>query len=131
MSDITPEHARKWIPILAREAADAAENDDLANVLFALTRAMTQADGRIWNEMILVLGGYTENTDSWPDFDDITWDPYDESMELKGCGPAIVFTDEQWARVAGLGFQRTWICYRDGSERYYPGGHYRPAREAS
>lgn len=122
MSDTTPAHARIWIPKLARLAAEAAEQDRLADTLFELSMAIGQAESRMWNEVITTLGCDPEDVDSWPAFEDITWDSYDSSFELKGAGLEVIFTEEQWNRFASLGFKCAWICYVDGTQRCYPGG---------
>ena len=50
-----------------------------------------------------------------------TWgtDDYDSSIELKGCTEGVEVDRDQWLAIHALGFQRMWICYRDGSEKYY------------
>jgi hypothetical protein len=48
----------------------------------------------------------------------IAFDDYDGSFELKGVTPGWTPTPETLAAWWAAGFDRCWICYSDGTERY-------------
>lgn len=52
-------------------------------------------------------------------FKDITFDSYDYSFEFKKTRNGWVPTSEMLAAFWELGFVRCWICYEDGTEKYY------------
>lgn len=54
----------------------------------------------------------------WP-LEDITFDPYDASFEFKGCRNDWEPTAGQMQACLDLGFNRCWLCWQDGTERYY------------
>jgi hypothetical protein len=60
--------------------------------------------------------------DTWPKFDDFTFDHYDESFEIRGVvDAAFTISPESWTKCRALGFDRAWLCYTDGSERHFWG----------
>jgi hypothetical protein len=52
-------------------------------------------------------------------FEEITYDEYDRSFELKEADNDFVFTDDQWRQFVELGFSCAWICHCNGTEHYY------------
>lgn len=65
-------------------------------------------------------GGSRGFVPPWP-LQDITFDPYDSSFGFKGCTVDWEPTPEQLQACLDLGFERAWVCWLDGTERYY--GH--------
>jgi hypothetical protein len=51
--------------------------------------------------------------------EDITYDDYDFSFELKSVPLDFEFTEEQLQEIWRLGFEKCWICYWDGTEKAY------------
>lgn len=52
--------------------------------------------------------------------DDITYDPYDSSFELKEVYDITWKpTKDMIIKLRKLGFDRFWVCYVDGSERSF------------
>lgn len=52
-------------------------------------------------------------------FDDITYDDYDSSFEFKNVAVGWAPTTEMLSAWWALGFGRCWLCYVDGTEKYY------------
>lgn len=80
------------------------------------------------DEALMLAFGATEthpgdtDPDTWP-CGHMVYDDYDGSFELWGVkDDAWVPTSEQLAAAFALGFARCWICYEDGTERYYSPG---------
>jgi hypothetical protein len=96
-----------------RDAAEASEEEMFAALLKACD-----------------IDYYSPGNPPWP-ITDITYDSYDSSFEFKDVRPDWTISDEQWGRCNALGFARCWVCYTDGSERYYPGGYYKAAPSRS
>lgn len=69
-------------------------------------------------DVICTFLGFDAYGGDWP-FDDFSWDDYDASFELKHCRLGWVPTDEQIQKCLKLGFSRCWLCYTDGTEKYY------------
>ena len=57
----------------------------------------------------------------WP-FEDIIYDYYDTSFEFLKVRDDWKPSRKQRAAFWKLGFSRCWICYTDGTERYYSHG---------
>ena len=60
-----------------------------------------------------------------------TYNSYDYSWEWKDVRLGWLPTAEQQQAVYALGFTQFWVCYKDGSERFFhpcgdPSGAYRP-----
>lgn len=53
------------------------------------------------------------------EYNDLTWDHYDYSVEFKDACPHFRLTPEQLKGIWELGFHRLWICHADGWETYY------------
>ena len=51
--------------------------------------------------------------------EDIIFDEYDYSFEIKGAVPSFIPTEDQVKKYFDLGFGRFWVCYSDGTEKYY------------
>lgn len=64
--------------------------------------------------------------DTW---DDVTFDPDDRSFELKGVAPEFRWAPDQLAAVWVQGFERFWLCHRDGTESIYRYGATEPERQ--
>lgn len=120
MADIKRDHLLRVGPMLAHEVATHIEADSLGPALFALQDLHVNLDSHLWYVVIHdVFGIDPDATDDWPDFEDITLDRYDSSIEFKRCGPSFSLDDGRWEILRTRGFQRCWVCYRDGSEKYY------------
>lgn len=52
-------------------------------------------------------------------YSNITYDHYDTSFEIKGVRPGLNVKEFQIKKAWDLGFHRFWICYTDGTEKYY------------
>lgn len=75
-------------------------------------------EGQCDDALIKTFEADPEKPGEWP-FLGITYDPYDGSFELKGIADgAWVPTMGQMAEVWRLGFDRCWLCYENGMERY-------------
>ena len=59
-----------------------------------------------------------EDLDTWP-CQDVTFDDYDASFELKGTTLGWEPTKAALRAWRKLGFLRCWICYTDDFETYY------------
>lgn len=53
------------------------------------------------------------------DYCGITWDWYDQSVEVLGVVPGTRLCDEARQWLANEGFARAWMNYDDGTQRYY------------
>lgn len=80
---------------------------------------------RMDDRLLEIIGVDPNDYAAWP-IGCAIYDVYDYSFEFKGTNPEFVFTPEHWKVCAALGFARCWICYTDGTERYfandYPNG---------
>lgn len=84
----------------------------LADRLFDAQTAYYLVESDLFEAALYNLGGIG-------DFDDVTADYYDRSMEIKGAAPGTTLTEEQKAEIWAWGFDRVWICRSDGTETYY------------
>lgn len=48
-----------------------------------------------------------------------SYDDYDYSFELKGCEKGLELTKVQKLKCKLAGFHQAWLCYKDGTEKYY------------
>ncbi len=87
--------------------------DEYFNAVIAKSKALD----KIVDAIVTACGFDPNDSDPWP-FNDITFDWYDYSFELKAARVGWKPTDEQWIEVFRLGFSRCWICYVDDSELY-------------
>ena len=74
----------------------------------------------IYEKLNVLLGGNKEGEDQ--DicmFDDITTDSYDNSLELKGVRDNTEIKQELIDTVFEMGFDRFWVNFIDGSEKYF------------
>lgn len=95
----------------------------IAEIIYNARHAHMRAEDRLLD---LLFGDKHEGAD----FEDFTYDYYNSSLEFKGASAGFLLTPEQLKTLWDSGFQRTWVCYKDGSERYYveggsPEGHYK------
>ncbi len=114
-------------------AHEAVEETSLAERVFTARLMADAIETEFFYEMLRILGCETPGVpDSWPStggHESLRFDSYDCSFELKGCTDlGFQFTPEQWDKFEAAGFNRAWICYADGSERFYPGNHYKAPR---
>lgn len=104
--------------------ADTREADKLiASAIYDAQDAKSAAEERLLD---LLFGDKHHGAD----FGDFTFDPYDGSVEFKEARAGFLLTADQLKALWNSGFQRTWVNYQDGSERYYaaggaPEGHYK------
>ena len=87
-----------------------------ADELFAAIGAAGVIEERVSNEVARILE-FDWGQD--PPCDDITFDPYDASFELKGCRNDLLVMKDQCEQLWALGFDRFWLCHLDGAETYY------------
>ena len=109
------DHFRKFVSKL-----DASE--PIGTTILKLHKLNSVIETQLYEELLKILGCTLDNCP----FQDIRLDDYDESIELQGANMELYFTDEQWGKVALLGFKRGWIVHFDGSERAYPGDIFKP-----
>ena len=94
-----------------------------AESLFEAERAYKVIDDELWRRVCRVIGkdwNKPEDLESLP-WENITYDDYDLSIELQEAVPGFDLTPEQLAEIWKLGFVQMWICYKDGTEKYYKG----------
>lgn len=105
-------HYREAIP---ETAARIKPDGPIASWIFETIRLQNMAEGLLVYELREILG-YED-----ADFD-LRFDPYDDSIEFIDTTPDFTLTDEQWNKIAALGFKRCWVVHTDNTEHYYPGG---------
>ena len=108
---IERDHYRVIYPKVAGYVLEAAQDGSFAQQLFTAHQAQDIMETRFTMELMAmgILGDWSE----------YRFDDYDQSFELKGTPPGLQFTPDQCEKLAALGFQRCWICYTDGTEKYY------------
>lgn len=92
----------------------------LANELFSAMAAHSSIEEQVIDAIGKIFGF------DWagdPPCDDATFDSYDASFELKVCRDELRATPEQCHELWGLGFDRFWLCHKDGSETHYAEGY--------
>lgn len=87
------------------------KTDTLANRLFQAHTAYTIILDDLEDKLGEIFGPEL-------DYDYLTHDWYDFSFELKKVRGDWVPPPEQLTKAFGLGFDRCWICYDNGDERY-------------
>lgn len=93
--------------------SDARESDkQIAKIIYEADWARREAEERLLD---LLFGEKHEGAN----FCDFTFDDYDGSVEFKQASPGFLLTPENLLTLWASGFSRTWVCYTDGSERYY------------
>lgn len=95
---------------------DLAEST-FADELFCASAALSRVEGALCDRLHAIVG--VPAAACW--WDDVTWDWYDRSVELKNVRNDLELTPEMRQQIAALGFERMWICYQDGTERHYWG----------
>lgn len=83
----------------------------LADTCFDAKHAVNAAEEELWNAAESIAGK--------DQFDDITFDYYDRSFELRDAKIGLILTSDQRAKFATLGFSQCWIVYTDKSEKFY------------
>lgn len=75
----------------------------------------------MFDQFMLLFGLDPENIDHIKDapWEDIVYDWYDLSFELIGASGDVVLTLDQQQTCEKWGFHCCWICYKNGSEKYY------------
>jgi hypothetical protein len=69
-------------------------------------------------DMNMTINTHAEFIEKWF-VDDIIFDEYDNSFEFKGVKIGWEPDEDMIKRWWALGFSRCWICYKDGTEKYY------------
>lgn len=59
------------------------------------------------------------------DFNNFTFDHYDSSVEIKEANDFVDYSQDIWEFLQNLGFQNSWICYMDESEKYFGTGAFK------
>lgn len=70
-------------------------------------------------DKILTIFGIDPYGDNVCPFDDFTFDDYDASFELKDCKVGFHPPEELIQECLNLGFLQCWLCYTDGTEKYF------------
>jgi hypothetical protein len=73
---------------------------------------------RIEHALLVSCGINPHKEETWP-FPKIIYDDYDDSFEFRDVQLDWTPTPKQLAACWQLGFKRCWICYTDGSEKYF------------
>ncbi len=76
------------------------------------------AEEQMSDLLVAACGMDPSNVDTWV-MDDIIYDHYDHSFELLNVKGDWAPTPEQLQACWALGFGRCWVCYDDGTERYF------------
>jgi hypothetical protein len=84
-------------------------NKGLAWKMFRAQRKHRELECMVEDAITRIMGGDPDCEGDYG-FDDITFDDYDGSFELKGCKELFELTDEQKQAFANLGFSRAWFC---------------------
>lgn len=91
---------------------------NLASDLFDAYMKFSNLNEELTDFITQEVFGLAEDDFDWP-FGDITHDYYDSSFELKGCKEGLELTDEQRLKCGAVGFWQCWLCFKDGSEKFY------------
>jgi len=93
----------------------------LLDRLFAAHTTYGSLEEELTNTMLTIFGVPQAQIDlgeNWP-FEEVTWDWYDQSVELKQANPGLSLATEQQILFWETGFRVLFICYSDGTERTY------------
>jgi hypothetical protein len=87
-----------------------------------------------WSALCQAKDRLDEAVDVWVpalacDYDDITFDYYDASFEVKGCADELRIPDVSIPKIRSAGFERVWLCHRNGAETFYEIGRDPHARK--
>lgn len=94
------------------------EPTKLADRMFDAYIEFVALEDEMINEVLNRLGIDPNEPDDWP-LDDVQHDFYDHSFELKNVTVGWEPTAEGLENCWELGFDRCWINYKDGTEKYY------------
>jgi hypothetical protein len=101
----------------------------LANDYFEVASKMLVLEDKLFDailEAVNIPNDWWQQPEYVLEFEDITYDYYDTSFELKETELNWELPPESRPKLHELGFSRCWVCYKDGSEKYYslvPGVH--------
>lgn len=95
------------------------ESPSLAERLFSVIQLHGVIGDEVSEAILTATGADYHNLETWP-ARDITYDPYDDSFEFKKAKIGWEPTPEILKKWKEIGFLRCWICYTDGSAKYYP-----------
>lgn len=90
----------------------------LATELFEVESRYNRLVSDLFDFVVHDVLGLAEDDFNWP-FEDITWDWYDLSFELKNCKPDFDLTPEQQKMMWEAGFFQCWLCYGNRGEEGY------------
>lgn len=83
--------------------------DGLADKFFDAERAAAVLEGKLTDCIMTIMGWDCNDPDTWL-AEQVIFDGYDASFELRQCEPSVTITNEQAKQFAALGFQRAWLC---------------------
>jgi hypothetical protein len=95
----------------------AAPPRPLAESFFEAIQLASSAEDQMDDALLSAFGAEPYEVKTWP-CGDLVYDDYDASFELRGTRDDFEPTADQLTAVWALGFDRGWICYKDGTERY-------------
>lgn len=98
-------------------------NKDFANELFLAHAKFKGLEEDLEDYIVQEVLGIPEEDYNWP-FEEITFDYYDSSFELKGCDDGLELSPEQRKKMWDIGFDRCWLCFKNETtpktkEKYY------------
>jgi len=78
-------------------------------------------EDQMFDQFMVLFGLDPENMEDIKNvpWGDITYDWYDLSFELIDAETSVVLTEAQQRVCKVWGFHQCWICYKDGSQKYY------------
>jgi hypothetical protein len=94
----------------------------LATRFFEQIYASSNLESQLDDALLAAFGADPNVTETWP-CGDLAYDPYDDSFELWGTKVGWEPTPEHVQAALALGFAQGWVCYTDGTERYYSAKH--------
>ena len=98
------------------EPGSFAEAGTIADEIHCATSLKSLLYDDIYSRINVLLGG---NDSGRSMFDDITTDWYDNSLELKGVIDGTEIKPEVIQAIYEMGFDRFWVNFIDGSEKYF------------
>jgi len=91
------------------------ENTFRADDLFETDQKSNMLDDKLWDIVLEAIGRCIHCCP----FENITYDWYDYSFELKGSTNSLSFSEEAQKKFWEIGFNQAWICHKDGDETFY------------
>lgn len=92
---------------------ELAKERRFAELLFAAGLAESR-----FTDAIIEAAGDEDAQDAW-EYERITGDDYDESIEFRGVGNDVRLNDLQQRLIFEAGFNRCWLNHKDGTETFY------------